>query len=127
MSANKFSNTDERMASLRAYQRDQPGLTPSVAAALRIAQAYARGGSIAPGLPVAPFQPIAAPHTVMPRIAAGHVPRILPMARGHFADGGSTLPPHVLHALAIVQDHARQHFDDGGDVMGSLSTSPSAG
>ncbi len=124
MSANKFSSADERMASLRAHQarRNQPGLSPSIEAALRIAQSYARGGGIAPGLPMAPFQPIAAPSTVMPRIAAGHMPRILPMTRGHFADGGSTLPSHVLHALAIVQDHVRKHYDDGGTIDGQFGS-----
>ncbi len=124
MPANEFSSADERMASLRAHQarRNQPGLSPSIEAALRIAQSYARGGGIAPGLPMAPFQPIAAPSTVMPRIAAGHMPRILPMTRGHFADGGSTLPSHVLHALAIVQDHVRKHYDDGGTIDGQFGS-----
>ena len=80
-------------------------LPPSVVAALRAAEHFARGGMARPGPMFAamPLPTVATPGLASPRslVGAHH--------RQHFADGG--LPHHVLAALG------RRHYDDGGTVM----------
>ena len=93
-------------------------LPAHVLAALRDTEAYAYGGSVRPA-PM--FAPIPLPSVATPGLAS---PRGLLGAhhRQHFADGGSTLPPHVVKALRILEEH-RKHFDDGGDAEGGSRSS----
>ena len=86
-------------------------MTPAVSAALALRGDFARGGSIAPGLPAAPFAAIPTPTIATPGLASPHG-MLAAHRRAHFADGGLSLPlARSGAALAL-----RPHFDDGGDV-----------